>query len=78
MGRPRPTPVVRDGQVAVAECVTISFTFDHRYADGVHGGLMMRRSQKIFLKPARDPAVFAAVKKTDAPPPKHQSSAETD
>ena len=77
MGRPRPMPVVRDGQVAVAECVTISFTFDHRYADGVHGGLMMRRFQKIFLKPTRYPAVFAAVKKTDISPPKRQSSGET-
>jgi pyruvate dehydrogenase E2 component (dihydrolipoamide acetyltransferase) len=58
VGRPRPMPVVRDGQVVVAECVTISFTFDHRYADGVHGGLMMRRFQKVFLKPTRYAAVF--------------------
>jgi pyruvate dehydrogenase E2 component (dihydrolipoamide acetyltransferase) len=58
VGRPRPMPVVRDGQVAVAECVTISFTFDHRYADGVHGGLLMRRFQKVFLKPTRYAAVF--------------------
>jgi pyruvate/2-oxoglutarate dehydrogenase complex dihydrolipoamide acyltransferase (E2) component len=60
MGRPRPMPVVRDGQVVVAECITISFTFDHRYADGVHGGLMMRRFQKIFLKPSRYAAIFEA------------------
>ena len=59
IGRPRPMPVVRNGAVAVAECVTVSFTFDHRYADGVHGGLMMRRFQKIFLNPSRYPAVFA-------------------
>ena len=60
MGRPRPMPVVRDSAVAVAECITISFTFDHRYADGVHGGLLMRRFQKIFLKPTRYAAVFEA------------------
>ena len=58
VGRPRPMPIVRKGEVVVAECVTISFTFDHRYADGVHGGLMMRRFQKIFLNPKRFPEVF--------------------
>ncbi len=60
VGRPRPMPIVRDGTVAVAECVTISFTFDHRYADGAHGGLLIRRFQKVFLHPSRYPAVFAA------------------
>jgi pyruvate/2-oxoglutarate dehydrogenase complex dihydrolipoamide acyltransferase (E2) component len=60
VGRPRPMPIVRDGQVAVAACVTVSFTFDHRYADGVHGGLMMRRFQKVFLKPTRYLAAFEA------------------
>ncbi|MCW3061174.1 MAG: hypothetical protein JWQ02_2995 [Capsulimonas sp.] len=55
-------PIVRE--VVVAECVTISFTFDHRYADGVHGGQMMRRFQKIFLNPKRFPEVF------DTPAPK--------
>lgn len=58
IGRSRPMPIVRNGAVAVAECITISFTFDHRYADGVHGGLMMRRFQKIFLKPSRYAAIF--------------------
>lgn len=60
IGRPRPKPIVRDGTVVAAECITISFTFDHRYADGVHGGLMMRRFQKIFLKPSRYAAIFEA------------------
>ena len=60
IGRTRPMPIVRGDAVVPADCVTISFTFDHRYADGVHGGLMMRRFQKIFLNPNRYPAVFAA------------------
>ena len=60
MGRTRPMPVVQDGAVAVAECITISFTFDHRYADGAHGGLLMRRFQKIFQHPTRYAAVFEA------------------
>jgi pyruvate/2-oxoglutarate dehydrogenase complex dihydrolipoamide acyltransferase (E2) component len=59
IGRPRQIPVVRDGQVVAAECVTISFTFDHRYADGAHGAQMMRLFQKIFLNPHRYPHVFA-------------------
>jgi pyruvate dehydrogenase E2 component (dihydrolipoamide acetyltransferase) len=58
VGRPRPMPIVRKGEIVVAECVTISFTFDHRYADGVHGALMMRSFQKIFLNPTRYAAVF--------------------
>ena len=58
IGRPTLKPIVRGGEVVAAECVTISFTFDHRYADGLHGGLMMRRFQKIFLKPSRFPEVF--------------------
>jgi pyruvate dehydrogenase E2 component (dihydrolipoamide acetyltransferase) len=68
VGRARPMPVVQNGQVVVAECITISFTFDHRYADGVHGGLMMRRFQKIFLKPGRYPAVFEGSPASDATP----------
>jgi chloramphenicol O-acetyltransferase len=40
--------------------VTISFTFDHRYADGVHGGMLLRRFQKVFLNPHRYPRSSAA------------------
>ncbi len=61
MGRPRPMPIVRGKEIVVAECITISFTFDHRYADGVHGGLMMRRFQKIFLKPGRYADIFGDI-----------------
>jgi hypothetical protein len=67
MGRIRPVPIVRDGQIVAAECITISFTFDHRYADGAHGGLLMRRFQKIFLKPSRYAAVFEGTSGLTAP-----------
>ena len=60
MGHPRAMPIIRDGQIVAAECITISFTFDHRYADGAHGGLLLRRFQKIFLKPTRYAAIFEA------------------
>lgn len=72
IGRTRPMPIVRDGQVVVADCVTISFTFDHRYADGVHGGMLLRAFQKIFLKPTRYARVF---EKADA---RSQNAAASD
>ena len=68
MGRPRPMPTVQDGEVRVAECITLGFTFDHRYADGVHGGLLLRRFQKIFRSPARYPDVFKARGLSDGTP----------
>ena len=68
MGRVRPMPIVRDGQVVAADCVTISFTFDHRYADGVHGGMLLRAFQKIFLKPTRYAGVFTGDSAAESPP----------
>ena len=59
IGHERPLPIVRLGEVVAADCVTISFTFDHRYADGIHGALMMRHFRKIFLSPDQYPEVFS-------------------
>lgn len=53
MGKPRPIPYVEGGQVVVRECITITFTFDHRYADGAHGAQLMRLFQKMFLNPEK-------------------------
>lgn len=58
IGRVMPKAIVQDGQVVAADCVTISFTFDHRYADGAHGAQLMRQFQKIFTKPTRYAAIF--------------------
>ncbi len=58
IGHERPVPIVRKGEVVPADCVAISFTFDHRYADGVHGALMIRLFRKIFLSPDQYPDVF--------------------
>ena len=58
IGKPTPKAIVQDGQVVAAECVTISFTFDHRYADGAHGAQLMRLFQKIFLRPSRYTELF--------------------
>jgi len=58
IGHERLLPIVRQGEVVAAECVTISFTFDHRYADGVHGAQLMRLFRKIFIAPDHHPEVF--------------------
>jgi pyruvate/2-oxoglutarate dehydrogenase complex dihydrolipoamide acyltransferase (E2) component len=59
IGKPRQIPVVQDGKVVPANSVVITFTFDHRYADGAHGSHLMRRFKKVFGKPAAFPAIFA-------------------
>ena len=65
VGRPRKVACVEEGtgeneedRVVIRECVTISFTFDHRYADGAHGAMMLRQFQKVFLNPQRYKEVF--------------------
>jgi hypothetical protein len=60
MGKPVKKPIVEGDQVVVAECITISFTFDHRYADGAHGAQLMRLFTKIFTKPTRYAHLFDA------------------
>jgi pyruvate dehydrogenase E2 component (dihydrolipoamide acetyltransferase) len=62
IGHERLLPIVRQGEVVAADCVTISFTFDHRYADGVHGAQLMRLFRKIFLAPEHYPDVFASAR----------------
>ena len=58
VGKARKIPVVEGEAIVARECVTISFTFDHRYADGAHGAQMMRLFQKIFTDPARYARIF--------------------
>jgi pyruvate/2-oxoglutarate dehydrogenase complex dihydrolipoamide acyltransferase (E2) component len=52
IGKPRKIPVVENDKVVVAESVMISFTFDHRHADGAHGASLIRRFKKIFSNPS--------------------------
>ncbi|NRB75283.1 MAG: 2-oxo acid dehydrogenase subunit E2 [Verrucomicrobiales bacterium] len=58
LGKPREEAIVKDGEVAVGRVVTISLTFDHRFADGAQGALVLRRLQKIFANPEGFPSVF--------------------
>lgn len=53
IGKPREAPVVRDGELQVERVVNISMTFDHRYADGAQGALVMRRFEKNLRQSRR-------------------------
>jgi pyruvate dehydrogenase E2 component (dihydrolipoamide acetyltransferase) len=61
MGKTVKKPIVEKDQIMIAECMTISFTFDHRYADGAHGAQLMRLFQKIFQNPTRYAHIFGEV-----------------
>ncbi len=59
LGKPREEAIVREGEIVVGRVVTISLTFDHRFADGAQGALVLRRLQKIFANPEGFPDVFS-------------------
>lgn len=59
VGKPRMIPIVRDDEVVAANSAIITFTFDHRYADGAHGSHLMRRFKKIFTNPDAFPHLFS-------------------
>ncbi len=53
VGQPYDAPTVRAGEIAVQKTATVSFTFDHRYADGIDGALFLRTFKKMFENPSR-------------------------
>ncbi len=59
LGKPREAAIVRDGEVVAEKVVNISMTFDHRFADGAQGALVMRRLQKLFSNPEGFSEVFS-------------------
>lgn len=60
LGKPREAAVARDGEVRAERVVNISMTFDHRFADGAQGALVMRRLEKIFARPEAFSELFEA------------------
>jgi pyruvate/2-oxoglutarate dehydrogenase complex dihydrolipoamide acyltransferase (E2) component len=58
VGKPRQMPIVQNDKVVVADVITITFTFDHRHADGAHGSHVLRRFKKLFLDPFAFRSVF--------------------
>ena len=51
-GRSVEKPVVRDGQIAVREMMTLSLTVDHQVIDGAVAASFMRRLQQSLERPA--------------------------
>jgi pyruvate dehydrogenase E2 component (dihydrolipoamide acetyltransferase) len=47
----KPCPVVRDGQVVVAQCLDINTSYDHRIIDGIDANLFMERLVDIIEEP---------------------------
>ena len=62
IGKPRMIAGVVDGKVVPVNSVVISFTMDHRYADGAHVAYLIRRFKKLFTDPAAFEAVFTTKK----------------
>jgi pyruvate dehydrogenase E2 component (dihydrolipoamide acetyltransferase) len=51
IGKPRMMAVVRSGEIVAEEMVRISFTFDHRIADGIHGAIVLKKFITRFENP---------------------------
>ncbi len=51
VGRIRPTPVVRGGEVVVAQTMILSLAFDHRVADGAPAARFLRRIKELVEHP---------------------------
>jgi pyruvate dehydrogenase E2 component (dihydrolipoamide acetyltransferase) len=54
VGAVRPQPVAIDGEVAVRPVLTLTATFDHRYADGFHAAQLSR----VIKDYCSDPAAY--------------------
>jgi hypothetical protein len=77
VGAVRPQPVVIDGEVAVRPVLTLTATFDHRYADGFHAAELARLIRDYCLDPAAfEPPLPAAPRRSRPPACAEPASAE--
>ncbi|HEU5428987.1 MAG TPA: 2-oxo acid dehydrogenase subunit E2, partial [Actinocrinis sp.] len=53
VGAARPTPVARDGQVAVATTMTLTLGIDHRVLDGATAAVFLGELTALLEHPAR-------------------------
>jgi pyruvate dehydrogenase E2 component (dihydrolipoamide acetyltransferase) len=51
IGSVKPTPVVRDGQVTVAQIMMVTLSADHRATDGAQGAQLMNELRRYLEKP---------------------------
>ena len=51
ISRIRPFPVVKDGQVVVAQCLDINTSYDHRIIDGIYANLFMEQVVDVIEEP---------------------------
>jgi pyruvate dehydrogenase E2 component (dihydrolipoamide acetyltransferase) len=58
IGKPRKIPVVIDDKIVALNSAAITFTVDHRYADGSHVSHLIRRFKKVFGNPSAFSHVF--------------------
>lgn len=60
VGEVKDKPVVRDGDIVVAPVLTLGFTIDHRFADGVILGKMLSLCKAYWENPEGIPAAAEA------------------
>ena len=65
VGAVRPQPVAINGEVAVRPVLTLTATFDHRYADGFHAARLAR----VISDYCADPAAYEPPLAAAAPQP---------
>lgn len=51
VGRVQPTPVVRDGEIVVAQMMKLALSADHRAVDGANGGEFVAHLQTVLENP---------------------------
>jgi 2-oxoacid dehydrogenases acyltransferase (catalytic domain) len=70
VGAVHPQPVALDGEVAVRPILTLTATFDHRYADGFHASRLAQMVKDYCADPAAfEPPPPAAGSQTSGPTP---------
>ncbi len=58
IGKTKMKPVVENDKVVAKEITSLSFTLDHRYADGADAGLFLHYFKKIFENPEKYSEIF--------------------
>jgi pyruvate dehydrogenase E2 component (dihydrolipoamide acetyltransferase) len=52
VGRIKPTPAVREGEICVRQMMVLSLTFDHRIVDGAPAARFLQQVRQLVQQPA--------------------------